>query len=129
MTKIRHNIFLGHEYDAHMDAVRVNKITALLNVAEDLNDPIYPIYKLLTVKVGLEDSKNNSPGMIDLAVKTLKHLIDQGHTVLLHCRAGMSRSPYILALYLVEAENRTFEDIWAELRSLRQEVSVRSKLK
>lgn len=128
MTKIRPNIFLGHEYDAHMDAVRINKVTASLNVAEDLNDPLYPIHKLVTVKVGLSDDKKNSPGMIDLAVATMKHLVDQGHTVLIHCRAGMSRSPHILALYLSGAEGRSYDEIWSELMSLRTEVLSKSKL-
>ncbi len=131
MTKVRNNIYLGHEYDAHMDACRINKITASLNVANDLNDlndPIYPVHKLITVKVGLSDDKNNSPEMISLAVSILRNLLDQGHTVLIHCRAGMSRSPHILALYLAELENRTFDDVWKEIQSLRPEILHKSKL-
>jgi predicted protein tyrosine phosphatase len=128
MTKIRPNIYLGHEYDAHMDAVRINKVTASLNVAEDLNDPLYPIHKLITVKVGLSDDQKNNEQMIGLAVATLANLLNQGHTVLIHCKAGMSRSPYILALYLSFKENRLFDEVWQELRKLRPEVSEKSKL-
>jgi protein-tyrosine phosphatase len=128
MTKIRDKIFLGHEYDAHMDQVAGHSITASLNVANDLNDPLYPIHKLITVKVGLSDDLKNSPAMIELAVSTLKHLVDQGHTVLIHCRAGMSRSPHILALYLSQKENKTYREIWEQIRSLRHEVLDKSKL-
>lgn len=128
MTKIRNNIYLGHEYDAHMDAVRVNKITASLNVADDLNDPIYPAFKLITVKVGLSDGPYNASKMIELAKLTLKNLVEQGHTVLIHCRAGMSRSPHILALYLSEVESRDYEEVWKEIQGLRPEVSPQSKL-
>jgi protein-tyrosine phosphatase len=128
MTKVRDKIFLGHEYDAHMDAIYSNRITACLNVANDLNDPLYPIHKLITVKVGLSDDKNNTPAMVGLAVTILRLLVEQGHTILIHCRAGMSRSPHILTIYLASLENRHYIDVWSELRLLRPEILEKSKL-
>jgi protein-tyrosine phosphatase len=128
MTRIRPNIYLGHEYDAHMDSINSHRITAVLNVADDLNDPLYPVFKVVTVKIGLSDDSNNTSDMIDLSVSVLRNLIDQGHRVLIHCRAGMSRSPHILALYLSEIESRDYEDIWKELQSFRPEIRMKSKL-
>lgn len=128
MTKIRENLYLGHEFDAHMDAIAKNKITVSLNVANDLNDSIYPISKLICIKVGLSDDLTNPPELINLAQVTLKSLINQGHIVLVHCRAGMSRSPHILALYLAASEGVSYSKVWAELRKLRPEVADKSKL-
>lgn len=128
MTKIRQKIYLGHEYDAHMDTVNRCGITAILNVANDLNDPLYPIYKVLTFKIGLSDDKMNSYSTIALAIYTLKYLVDEGHIVLIHCRAGMSRSPHVLALYLSKVENKTYGQVWDEIRKLRPEILDKSKL-
>ena len=33
-------------------------------------------------------------------VAALAHLLDQGHTVYVHCTAGVSRSPTVVAAYL-----------------------------
>jgi predicted protein tyrosine phosphatase len=129
MTKVRPKIFLGHEYDAHMQEIHKNGITVSFNVAHDLNDPIYWVKeKCLTVKVGLSDDRKNSPAMIELAITTLGFLIEAGHTVLIHCRAGCSRSPFILAHYLSRVENKPYNDLWEEIRTLRPEVLKRSKL-
>ena len=96
-------------------------------MADSLNDPIYESGKCRTVKVWLTDDSKNPQAWIDLAVTVLEHLIAAGEVVLIHCQAGQSRSPHILALYLSKAENKPYDEIYAEIQRLRPEVK-RSKL-
>ena len=98
MDRIRKNLYIGNASDPK-NTERLNKegITAILNVAYELNDPIYFTHQFRCVKVGLEDSEKNSVEMRQLAIDTLATLLEHGENVLVHCAAGQSRSVFVAA--------------------------------
>lgn len=99
MNKISDKIYLGNSKDAANDFDLAQAgITAVLNVAIDLPCPVRK--GIVSYRVGLYDGPGNPAGMFEAAVVTLGSLIEGDHTVLIHCHAGISRSPAVLAAYL-----------------------------
>ncbi len=88
-------------------------VTAVLNVAFEVNDPAYEDF--LMTKVGLTDDRFNTEDQKAMAVDTLKTLLDQGKTVMVHCMAGASRSPYIAARALCEIEGCGIDTIYDQV--------------
>lgn len=129
MNKIRENIYLGNE-DVVQDIKMLKSagINAVFNVGDNSLDPYYPSREMLMVKVGLEDNQFNEPRAKDLAVGVLGSLLDRGYVVYVHCVAGASRSPFIVARYLAERENRDIREVLTELKQLRQEVFLEPPL-
>lgn len=101
MNEIVDYIWLGNSFDAkhQPDVLRHHGVLSILNVAWDLDYQAEP--GPLLCKVGLYDGPGNTYGGFSLAVKTLAALAMRG-TVLIHCHEGVSRSPTVLATFLVE---------------------------
>ena len=124
MNKIRKNIYLGDKNDATEKGLKGSPITAILNVAVELNDP--KIDKIVNVKVGMDDNASAAHRRTDIAVEALNRLLSQGHVVLVHCRMGRSRSPHIIAECLSGRENKDYFEIYKEIRKLRPQVMAYS---
>lgn len=92
-------------------------INAILNVAWEVDDPVYAQTDFVMVKVGLTDNDQNPSWLKNLAILNLRSLLDNGKTVLVHCGAGFSRSPYVAIRYIAETENRTIESVYKEFMS------------
>ena len=54
----------------------------------------------------------------DGAVDELNRLLNEGHTVLVHCRHGKSRSPHVIAACLASRENKQYQDVYEEIRKI-----------
>lgn len=129
MNKIRDNIYLGSwQPAADLQQLKDNAITAVLNVALDCEDPDFFNEGISNVKVGLGDCDYNKSHMKDLAVLALERLIIAGERVYVHCVAGASRSPYVVAKYLAKTEGSNLRDKTMELHNLRPEVFPQSPL-
>lgn len=107
-----------------MSELQERGITAILNVAWEVNDLEYPPEEFKMVKVGLWDGVGNKPEMKSLAVMALRTLIDAGHTVAVHCLHGASRSPYIVFRYLAEKENVQIEALYKEFRTQYPDITI-----
>lgn len=100
---ITDRILIGNADDAcDKDQIQKHSITAILNVMRTMVD--FPNYKEIE---GLEyryhpmnDGPGNTTEQFYSAVQSLRELLFKGHTVLVHCRAGISRSVSVTACYL-----------------------------
>jgi protein-tyrosine phosphatase len=121
IKQIRPGLFLS-TWQAAGDSIILwdNGITAVLNVAKDHNDPDLP--SVLSFKIPLTDSAHNRPYLLDLAVETLALLRSKGHGVLVHCISGVGRSPHVIAEYLAVTEGRTYDDVYAELVKIHDDI-------
>lgn len=129
MNKIRDNIYLGSWQPAtDLPLLQANGITAILNVALEQQDPDFFNEGISNVKVGLGDCDYNKSHMKDLAVLALERLLIAGEKVYVHCVAGASRSPYVVAKYLAKVEGSNLRDKTMELHTLRPEVFPQSPL-
>ncbi len=66
----------------------------------------------------LIDGPGNPPEDVAGIVKRLDGMIDEGK-VLVHCAAGVSRSPYVVALYVSWRHGLPFEEALAQVASRR----------
>jgi len=117
MDKIRHNLYLGDKHDARLIYILKSPITAILNVAEELATEHHR--GVISVKSAMRDKADDAIIKTANIVKDLQNLISQGHTVLVHCKQGRSRSPHVIATYLSIAENKPYEEIYDEIRKIR----------
>ena len=125
ILKISPKIYISGAEEVNMrEALQERRITAILNVAWEVNDFIFQPQEYKMVKVGLWDGKGNRPEMKALAVMALRCLLQAGHTVLVHCLHGGSRSPYIVFRYLSETENRTMDAIYLEFRAQYPDITI-----
>ena len=117
MKKIRDNIYIGGYKDVGDGReMRAMGITAVLNVAYELDDPaMYPT-EVRYVKVGLSDSSENKDYMKALAVSTLVQMLQEGEIVLVHCAAGLSRSVYAAAMAMAVIDGKDWHDTFAEIQ-------------
>jgi len=104
MDWITDSIAIGDYEDAQGDRPRKAGITAVLNVCFEREDfPPHREYErngVVYAKVPIIDGKENDILMLMAAVDVLYSLLKAGHKVLVHCGAGVSRSPTIVYLCL-----------------------------
>ena len=116
MNKIRPGLYLGDWNDAK----KINEGNAewsIFNCAIDIT--MEPRKKSKIFKQGLIDGPGNPDQRFKDAIKELSRVVALGKPVLVHCHAGISRSPTVLAKYLSIVEGRAFLDCLAELNKIR----------
>lgn len=119
MIKLRNNLYVGGYRDVASDReLRAQGITAVLNVAFELNDPEMDPLLIKTLKVGLMDADLNEKYMKRLAVDAAKRLLEGGDILFVHCAAGQSRSVYVCTMAIAELEGKNHHDVWNEIKKL-----------
>lgn len=113
MTKINKRLFLGEESDAY-----VGLTDAILNVAIESN-----IGNKLNVlaynKIGLVDGASNQIYPMTAAVLLLDFMVKTYDTTLIHCLAGISRSPTIVATYMAVKHELTLTEAIKAIKGLK----------
>lgn len=123
MEKIGENLWLGGWSDAiSKRGLKENAISAVLNVAEDqctsevLSEAAPELLAMpMRFRVPLIDGPGNRPMSYLSACILLNHLLELYENVLVHCMAGMSRSPTIAATVLAF---RCHTDVDSELERI-----------
>jgi len=103
-------------------------ITATLNLAinldiNHLNEKKEGKFPIEYHKIGLKDNFNNRPQTLVAAVLVLEELLDRHQKVLIHCRAGASRSVTVTCLYLVKHRDMTFQEALDFVRKHRKQAN------
>ena len=103
MDRISAKLWLGEMADAcDIEALKRNGITAVLSLVEDICDRRGD--GILWTGIFISDLQENPLSRYRQAVETIDRLLRGGHTVLVHCKAGISRSPAVVAGYLTSKE-------------------------
>jgi hypothetical protein len=122
-TKLRNNLWIGEwQSAANLDWLQANNVSAILNVAADLDDPRIG-HGVYSVKVGLVDGPGNPKWMVDLAVKTLILMLEKEPVTYAHCISGQSRSVHVVCRALAEIEGTSYKQVHAEIRGKRDIIS------
>ena len=135
MNKITDNIYLGSSQDAQhrKPQLKAAGITAILNVARDLTNATTTHKEFEMYHIGIMDSGGNRVTMAYAALIVFHTLLDAGHTVLVHCHEGKSRSAGLVAAYLFGhqsyPEYDSFEKAEAFLKTCRPRVDVNKDVK
>ena len=119
MDKIREHLWVGNMEAVEEENLRENGITAVLNVAYEINDPARDYKEVKQIKVGLGDAFDNSSVMKEIAVNTLKTLLYNGENVLVHCAVGASRSVFVVVKAIAQMEDKANHDVLDEVQKIR----------
>lgn len=117
-------LVIGNESDAANESLLIKRgITAVLNVAVEVAQPYYK-NEIISAKVGLIDGSGNYPSLYTVAIQILDVLLTEGEMVLIHCAAGVSRSPFIVACYFVLKQDISYCEAEQILLIRRPEVNI-----
>jgi hypothetical protein len=114
VTKITDMIWLGDSHDAMHADLKVDGITAILNVACDLEGKRGWSKGIEYAQCGLMDGPGNNMASYYAAVMMLASLVRAGKRTLVHCHKGQSRSPAVVIMYL-HLEHRRGWDYWRKM--------------
>lgn len=118
MVKFRENLYIGGLRDLAEDLQKVG-ITAILNVAYEIDVQPIPPQIIRYIKVSLNDSDENKKYMKVMAINTLEELLTQGETVMVMCAAGLSRSVYTAVMTIARMEGKKdWIEVFDELQKI-----------
>jgi len=122
MTQVGHRLFLsGYARAADLAKDNPHKITAVLCVHQAMDYPKNP--DIIYEHIPFADGEGIPPEVFVRCLGWLKHMYEEGHTILIHCAAGISRSPTILASFMHYAEILEFNDALDQIHLDRPNVS------
>lgn len=106
-TKILENVYLGNinsSYD--YETLKKLNITHVVSVIAGYEPPFPNDFKYLVINA-LDDENTSLYNTFDSANKFIEDSYDNGGNVLIHCRAGRSRSACILSAYIINSFGMT----------------------
>ena len=116
------NLWLGNAKAARdEDFLKQNNIFTVFNCSKDI--PFHPLAKRC-YRVPVDDNlrqdeiRNLELWSFEIIAKLCKE-IKAGHTVLVHCAAGMQRSAAVVAMYLIATQRISSEEAMAYIREKR----------
>ena len=105
MDQILSQVYIGNLADSqNYDLLQKAGIRSVLSLIE-IGDQSKSDDGLERVVVPLIDGAGNDSRQIREAIDSLTYLLKHVAPVLVHCRAGRSRSPLVVAGHLAQAEN------------------------
>lgn len=124
MNQVAEGIWIGSSRSVHLPTLQAAGVTAILNVAADLQDHLGWGQGFYLSHAGLWDGPGNSLAAYYSAVYQLMHLRSIGHKVLVHCHEGRSRSPFVTLCYLRAMSRRPRDLILAEMKLHRPVIDI-----
>ena len=115
LSQIRNNLFVCAHKDLSEKIIKKLGITAVLNLAPEIPEFKSRVAKVVTA--GFADSAVEAAKYGDEAVAELKQMLQNGETVLAHCKQGASRTPHVVSQVLAEIENRDYFEVYDEVKS------------
>ena len=138
-TKIEpYNLYLGAlplKNKGHLDQILELGVTRVLSLVEDfeledgwLNRPVKSqdwIDRSLEVKhIPAEDFLPVKAHEIAEGIEYLAQMLDEGHTVYVHCKAGRGRSATIVIAYLMQYQGISLEEAIAFVKEQRPQINL-----
>lgn len=122
INRVLPNLFIGNKKVAmNIEQLKSYGVTHIVNCAEEL-EHIKNKYdsKISCLWIPLYDSEmENITEYIKKSVKFIDNAISNGHKVLVHCAAGISRSSSIIIAYMMYKDNMSFDTALAHVKTVR----------
>ena len=121
ITKVFERLYLGDADDAdHLVVTNPFGITGVVNVSTEVNQQKRGAVKY--VHFPIDESEWILPRRFERIMTEISKLVRTGN-VLIHCSAGSSRSPTVVALYMDVIGFKNFDDALIEIKGLRPVIS------
>ncbi len=124
MSKVLERLWLGGAEDAYnLTFMRGAKITHVINCAEELKAEYGLEVGIANIPLLDADSEEEEPDAREKIIQaaSLLHKIQmhETNTILVHCRAGMSRSPTVILAWLILYKGYSYDDAWTTVAKAR----------
>jgi len=123
MSEVLPTLWLSGCEDAYTKGfLQRARITHILNCAEELSShpSKYHFVPESIHHIPLEDDETpEAAKQIQDAVAVLERWQSQGFTVVVHCRAGISRSATVVLAWLIQHRGMSLEDAWKKVVAAR----------
>ena len=114
-TILENKLYLSGEYSSqNKEILKSNGITAILNCTTKLPNHFKEEFFYLNLDLE-DDDKQNIESTFEISHK----FISENEKILIHCQAGVSRSPTIILSYLIKFENFNLKDAMNFVRKKR----------
>lgn len=119
MTYISHGIYIGSESDAkNLEGLKAEGIEYVVNVTSHV--PLYHSEQMQYCHLPADDTqKQNLLLYFDRAHAFIQQAIESNSRVLVHCVAGISRSPAIVISFLMRYAQMSMNDAYDLVRRKR----------
>ncbi|AYV82863.1 MAG: internalin-A precursor [Hyperionvirus sp.] len=123
--KIIDNLYLGdHNSAKNIELLKKFKIIAIINIS---GGKMLFQSEIKYLRINMPDSdKSKITDHLDEAVKFISDHIKNG-AVLVHCHAGMSRSPSFIVAYLARKNQMTVDDALLHVKKCRPAIRPKDK--
>jgi protein-tyrosine phosphatase len=119
MSEIIDNLFIGDQQDAAQAPLTMWIVNVLEGHAPEQRG------MLMWLPILPPGGPPAERAMLDAAITHIDRLLGMGHKVLVHCGAGVERSPLTVAWYLREKSGMDWDQAYALLREKRPVVQDR----
>lgn len=118
-------LYLGsHQTSKNLDGLRSLKISHIVNLAGRCHFPSEFEYGIFHIEDGPSESKreSNLPLILDFIDRARRE--NSSNRVLIHCRAGMSRTPFVAAAYLMHSRSMSLTEALALVKQCRPQIRI-----
>lgn len=117
MDEITPDIYIGsYEDSQNLELLKEKGIRSILSLIRLSTDIDYSSLNLERREVvELVDGPRNATSSVIHAVNTLSSLVAEASPVLVHCFAGRSRAPSIVACYFIWYREMDYTEAWARI--------------
>jgi protein-tyrosine phosphatase len=121
MTNVAPYIFLGNKDNAaDWDFLKRNEIENVLNVTKTVPNFFESDDRVSYTRIPLDDAFNQPlKDYLTFGIALMEKAVEQQKGVLVHCSAGMSRSPCLVMAYFMKKNNWTLDRTYNWLKTLR----------
>lgn len=129
MSQVTDQIFIGKRSDPFdTEIIKAAGIQSILSLNGRLEQSASELGVEKLVSFNLTDGAGNHYWVLKNAIHTLGELVQEAAPVLVHCQAGVSRSPAIVAAHLMQTSDMSFDEA-LELIAVNRRVNVSPDLR